>query len=133
MNRPKVAKFLGYGFLGFALCGFGYFLGADSYHFNKLQEEVEELRKQHQEDADDFKELAEKATNLRDTNDRLTTTTATLKDEGRKIFNMLKEISYNQRSLEACKWWDVMGRYDSTKKLYVFDFNGERVTLDREE
>lgn len=133
MNRPKVAKFLGYGFLGFALCGFGYCLGADSYHFNKLQEEVDELRAQKIQDDKEFKEVAEMVTSLRTTNNTQKVQLNALKDEGRKIFNMLKEINYNQRSLEACKWWDVMGRYDSTMKRYVFDFNGEKITMDREE
>lgn len=129
----KVAKFLGYGFLGFSLVGLGYFFGADSYHFNKLQEEVEELRAQKIQDDKEFRQAAELVDGLRKTTTTQNIQLASLKDEGRKIFNMLKEISYNQRSLEACKWWDVMGRYDSTKKRYVFDFNGERITMDREE
>lgn len=133
MNKPKISKFLGFSFFGLSMLGFGYFLGADSYHFNKLQQEVEDLREQKKQDDKEFQEAAEMIDGLRETNKDQTIQLNSLKSQGGRIFNMLKEINYNRRSLEACKWWDVMGRYDSTNKRYVFEFNGAKLTMDREE
>lgn len=40
--------------------------------------------------------------------------------------DFLREIKENQRSPESCRWWELLlGRYDSSKKEYVFTYEGE--------